>query len=124
MEDDKKMREMEKAIKSLHGQIREQRIFFLAVAMMFSFAGISFQMRYSEIRSYYQSSIDLYQEMIEYHQENLDLYREMAEYNHENLDLCQRIIEYHQENLDLTSNIVDIFEKIRPLLEDNFLPLQ
>ena len=55
---------MDKEITSLKNQIRTLRVFYLVGIIIFFSAIINFQVQYSEIRSYYQSSVYTNQEIL------------------------------------------------------------
>ncbi len=64
MEVEKEIAILKKEVESLKSQVRTIRVFYLTVIIMFVSAIINFQIQYSQIRSYYQATVESNQEIL------------------------------------------------------------
>ena len=58
------MEELKNEVSDLRGQVKALHLFVLATMATFVIVSISFQVQYSQIRSYYQSTVQSNQEIL------------------------------------------------------------
>ena len=61
---EKEIMALKKEVESLKGQVRTLRVFYLTAITMFVGSIINFQIQYSQIRSYYQATVESNQEIL------------------------------------------------------------